>query len=69
MERRRRRLFTVAVSAGAVLVILAAAASGLFQLAVQTVPGYRADIERRVSEIAGRPIRIQTFLSRPYDRL
>lgn len=58
MERRRRRLFTVAISAGAVLVIAAAAASGLFQLVVQAVPGYRGQVEQYVRQVTGRPVRI-----------
>ncbi|HUR40981.1 MAG TPA: YhdP family protein [Verrucomicrobiae bacterium] len=58
MERTRRRFWGWAISGGAVLVIFAAAASGLFQLAVQAVPGYRADVESYVRELTGRPIRI-----------
>jgi uncharacterized protein YhdP len=61
MERTRRRLFTFAITAGALLVILAAAASGLFQLAVQAVPGYRDDVERYVGDLTGRPIRIDAL--------
>jgi uncharacterized protein (TIGR02099 family) len=59
MERTPRRFWTFAVSAGAVLVILAAAASGVFRLAVQSVPGYRADVERYVRELTGRNVRIR----------
>lgn len=58
MERVRRRFWTRAITALAVLVILVASASGLFQIAVQAVPGYRTDIENYVSEITGRPVRI-----------
>jgi len=58
MERTRRRFWTFAVSTGAVLVILAAAASGVFRLAVQSVPGYRADVERYVRELTGQHVRI-----------
>ena len=58
MERRPRRVFTWVVTTVAVLVIMAAAASGLFQLAVQAVPGYRADVERYVRDLTGRPVRI-----------
>jgi uncharacterized protein (TIGR02099 family) len=58
MERRPRRVFTWLITAGAVLVIMAAAASGLFQLAVQAVPGYREKVERDVRELTGRPVRI-----------
>ena len=58
MERTRRRLFTVAITAGAVLVIVAAAASGIFQLVVQAVPGYRGQVEQYVRQVTGRPVRI-----------
>jgi uncharacterized protein (TIGR02099 family) len=58
MERTPRRFWTFAVSAGALLVILAAAVSGLFQFAVQAVPGYRAKVEADVRELTGRDIRI-----------
>ncbi|MBI3171619.1 MAG: hypothetical protein HYZ32_03390, partial [Hydrocarboniphaga effusa] len=58
MERKRRRVWTFVISAGALLVLAAALASGLFQLAVLAVPGYRADVERYVREVTGRPVRI-----------
>lgn len=58
MERVRRRFWTRTITALAVLVILVASASGLFQIAVLAVPGYRTDIENYVSEVAGRPVRI-----------
>jgi len=58
MERSRRRFWTFAISAGALLVIVAAAASGLFRLAVQSVPGYRADVENYVRELTGQNVRI-----------
>lgn len=58
MERTPRRFWTLAVTAGAVLVIVAAAVSGLFQIAVQALPGYRADVERYVRELTGRDVRI-----------
>lgn len=61
MERTRRRFWTWAITGGAVLVIMAAAVSGLFQLAVQAVPGYRADVERYVRELTGRPVRIDSL--------
>jgi uncharacterized protein (TIGR02099 family) len=59
MERTPRRFWTFAVTAGAVLVILAAAVSGVFQVVVQSVPGYRADVERYVRELTGREVRIE----------
>ena len=55
MERTPRRFWTFAVSAGAVLVILAAAASGVFRLAVQAVPGYRAKVEADLQELSTPP--------------
>ncbi len=58
MERARRRFWTFAISAGAVLVIVAAAVSGLFRLAVQSVPGYRADVENYVRELTGQKVSI-----------
>lgn len=58
MERKRRRVWTFAISVFATLVIAAALASGLFQLAMVAVPGYRAEIERYVTEVTGRPVRI-----------
>lgn len=58
MERTPRRFWTLAVTAGAVLVILAAVASGVFQLVVQAAPGYRADVERYVHELTGQHVRI-----------
>lgn len=61
MERRSRRFWTWAITAGAVVVIAAAAVSGLFQIAVQAMPGYRAEIERYVREVTGRPIRIEAL--------
>jgi len=61
MERTPRRFWTFAITAGAVVVILAAAASGVFQLAVQAVPGYREKVERDVRELTGRDVRIDQF--------
>ncbi|MGH8441589.1 MAG: YhdP family protein [Nevskiaceae bacterium] len=58
MERAPRRFWTFAISAGAVLVILAAAASGVFRLAVQAIPGYREQVERDVRELTGQNVRI-----------
>ncbi|HUS25359.1 MAG TPA: hypothetical protein VM369_10450, partial [Candidatus Binatia bacterium] len=58
MKVRRRRVWTWLVTLGAGFVLLAAVASGMFQLAVQAMPGYRADIERYVSQVAARPVRI-----------
>ena len=74
MERTPRRFWTFAVTAGAVLVILAAAASGVFQLVVQSVPGYRADVERYVQEATGQHVRISyatsmNELGRGLDRI
>lgn len=61
MERSRRRFWTRATTVLAVLVIIAATISGLFQLAVQAVPGYRTDIEHYVQQLTGQPVRIGTL--------
>jgi uncharacterized protein (TIGR02099 family) len=61
MERVRRRFWTLAITATAVAVIAAAFVSGLFQLVVQAVPGYRDDVERYVREVTGRAVRIESL--------
>lgn len=61
MEKTRRRFWTFAISAAAGVVILAGAASGLFQIAVQAVPGYRQEVESKLRAAAGRPIRIDAI--------
>lgn len=58
MERVRRRFWTWAVTAFAALVIFAAAVSGVFQLAVLSVPSYRDDLAAWVSRTAQRPVEI-----------
>lgn len=58
MERKRRRIWTFVTSVLATLVIAAAMASGLFQLAVLALPGYHGDVERYVQEVTGRRVRI-----------
>jgi uncharacterized protein YhdP len=58
MERVRRRWWTWTVSVVAVLVILAATVSGLFQAAVLALPSYREDLSAWVTKVAGRPIDI-----------
>ncbi|MGH8504564.1 MAG: hypothetical protein ACRETM_01200, partial [Stenotrophobium sp.] len=58
MERVRRRWWTWSVSVLAVLVILAAAISGLFQLAVLELPSYRDRLSDWVTQVAGRPVDI-----------
>jgi len=58
MERVRRRYWTWAVTLFAGLVILAAAVSGLFQLAVLALPSYREELASWVTRVAGRPVEI-----------
>jgi len=58
MERVRRRWWTWTVSVVAVLVILAATVSGLFQAAVLALPSYRDDLSAWVTKVAGRPVDI-----------
>lgn len=58
MERRKRRWWTRGITWLSALVVLAAAISGLFQLAVLAAPGYREQLAQRVSAEAGRPVRI-----------
>lgn len=58
MERVRRRWWTWTVSVVAVLVILAATVSGLFQAAVLALPSYRDDLSAWVTRVAGRPVDI-----------
>ncbi|MGH8455981.1 MAG: YhdP family protein [Stenotrophobium sp.] len=58
MERVRRRWWTWSVSIFAVLVILAAAVSSAFQLAVMELPSYRDQLSDWVTKVAGRPVDI-----------
>lgn len=58
MERRKRRWWTRGITWVSALVVLAAAISGLFQIAVLAAPGYRAQLATLVSGAAGRPVRI-----------
>lgn len=58
MERVKRRWWTRLVTLAASLVIAAALLSGLFQLAILALPGYRQDIADYVSRAAGRPVEI-----------
>jgi uncharacterized protein (TIGR02099 family) len=58
MERVKRRFWTWAVSTLAVCVIVGAAVSGLFQLAVLALPSYRQDLSAWVTDVAGRPVQI-----------
>ena len=58
MQRVRRRWWTWTVSVVAVLVILAATVSGLFQAAVLALPSYRDDLSAWVTRIADRPVDI-----------
>lgn len=58
MERVKRRWWTWTVSILAGLVIIAAGISGLFQLAVMSLPNYRNDLAVWVTQVAGRPVQI-----------
>jgi uncharacterized protein (TIGR02099 family) len=58
MERKRRRLWTLALSTAAALVVLAATLSLSFRLIVDSVPGYRDKLQNVVSQAAGHPARI-----------
>ncbi|MDB5968463.1 MAG: hypothetical protein JWQ90_913 [Hydrocarboniphaga sp.] len=58
MDRVKRRWWTVSVTVLASLVVLAAVTSGLFQLAVLSLPGYRQQLSDYVSRVADRPIDI-----------
>lgn len=56
MERTKRRWWTVSVTVLASLVLAGAVLSGLFQLAVLALPGYREQLSNYISRVAGRPI-------------
>lgn len=58
MERRKRRWWTRAITWLSALVVLAAAISGLFQLALSAIPGARDDLATRVAHELGAPVRI-----------
>lgn len=58
MERVKRRWWTRGVSMLAALVVISAVISGLFQLAVLTLPSYRADLATWVTQVANRPVQI-----------
>src|SRR3546814_19927746 len=58
MERVKRRWWTWAITLLAAVVIAGAVISGLFQLAVLTLPSYRADLSAWVTHVANRPVQI-----------
>lgn len=58
MESFKRRWWTALVTVAATTIIVGAALSGLFQLAVISVPEYRAQLESWVTRAAGRPVQI-----------
>src|SRR5689334_22401169 len=58
MQRFPRRFWTWLIAGVSGLVFLAAVVSQAFQFAVQAVPGYRADVEKYVQQVTGRPVRI-----------
>src|SRR3546814_18735040 len=58
MERVKRRWWTWAITLLAAVVIAGAVISGLFQLAVLTLPSYRADLSAWVTHVANRLVQI-----------
>lgn len=58
MQVRSRKIYTATVSLVAGMIVFAALLTGLFRLAIELAPGYRQDLARWVSDIAGRPVSI-----------
>lgn len=58
MELVRRRWWTLAVSAAALLVVTGALLTASFQLVMLAAPGYRQDIADYVGRVAGEPVDI-----------
>lgn len=58
MQPRRRRLWTWALTIAAAAVVVGATLSALFSFAMRVAPGYRAEVEQRLREAAGQPLRI-----------
>lgn len=58
MQVRNRKIYTATVSLVAGTIVFAALLTGLFRLAIELAPGYRQDLARWVSDIAGRPVSI-----------
>jgi len=58
MRRLSRRLWTFSVSAVAAVIVVAAVCVGTFRILVAVAPGYRQQLEQRISRAAGRPVRI-----------
>ncbi|MGQ0530874.1 MAG: YhdP family protein [Panacagrimonas sp.] len=58
MERVRRRWWTAAVTLGAVVVVLGALSTAVFQVVMQIAPGYRQDLADYVSRVARQPVDI-----------
>ena len=56
MQVRNRKIYTATVSLVAGTIVFAALLTGLFRLAIELAPGYRQDLARWVSDIAGRPV-------------
>ncbi|MGH8458439.1 MAG: AsmA family protein, partial [Nevskiales bacterium] len=59
MRARRRRLWTLALTLSAVALIVAVIAISAFRFLVKAVPGYRDDIEQRVSATLDRRVTIR----------
>ncbi|MGQ0501036.1 MAG: YhdP family protein [Panacagrimonas sp.] len=58
MERVKRRVWTLAVSLMAVVLILGALTTAIFQLVITVVPQYREDLADYVSRVAHQPVDI-----------
>ena len=58
MERVRRRWWTAAVTLAAVIVVLGALSTAVFQVVMQIAPGYRQDLADYVSRVARQPVDI-----------
>lgn len=58
MTKLQRRIWVSAVGLLATLIVLAGLAVGAFRIAVQLVPGYRAEVASRVESLIGSPVQI-----------
>ena len=59
MNRLRRRLWVTGVGFAATVVIVLGLLVGVFRIAVQLVPDYRAEVQARVAEVLNSPVEIQ----------
>lgn len=58
MERVRRRWWTAAVTLVALVLVIGALITAIFQLVMLVAPGYREDLADYVSHVAGQPVEI-----------